>query len=147
MKKRNLATGILYVFFGMLCLVAALLTETGFEGILWGFASAGIVPGAGIVCRYVYWNAPKNKARYEARLENEWIEMHDELKTAVRDKAGRYAYTLGLLALCFGMLLFCVLDALGIIGDARVVVLCLGGCLLFQILAGIVIFHQLMKKY
>lgn len=147
MKKRDLVTGLLYMLLGMLCLAAALLTETGFEGILWGFTGAGMLPGAGMVCRYLYWNTPKNKLRYEARLENEWIEMHDEMKTAVRDKAGRYAYTLGLLILCFGMLLFCVLDAMEIIGNARMVVLCLGGCLVFQILAGMVIFHQLMKQY
>ena len=147
MKKRDLVTGILYMVFGLLCLAAALLTETGSEGILWGFAGAGLVPGAGMVCRYIYWSVPKNKAQYEARLETEWVERHDELKTAVRDKAGRYAYTLGLLVLCFGMLLFCILDALKIMSNARSVMLCLGGCLLFQIAAGIVIFHQLMKKY
>ena len=147
MKKRDLITGILYMVFGVLCLAAALLRESGLEGILWGFAGAGILPGAGMVCRYFYWTAPKNKARSEARLENEWIEMHDELKTAVRDQAGRYAYTLGLLVLGFGMLLVCILDVLGIIGDARMLVLCLGGCLLFQIVAGIVIFQQLMKQY
>ena len=38
MKKSNLITGILYVLFGVVCLIVALLIETKLEGILWGFA-------------------------------------------------------------------------------------------------------------
>ena len=38
MKKSNLITGILYVLFGVACLIVALLIETKLEGILWGFA-------------------------------------------------------------------------------------------------------------
>ena len=45
MKKSNLITGILYVLFGVVCLIVALLIETKLEGILWGFAGAGIFPG------------------------------------------------------------------------------------------------------
>ena len=45
MKKSNLITGILYVLFGVACLIVALLIETKLEGILWGFAGAGIFPG------------------------------------------------------------------------------------------------------
>ena len=41
MKKSNLITGILYVLFGVVCLIVALLIETKLEGILWGFAGAG----------------------------------------------------------------------------------------------------------
>ena len=37
MKKSNLITGILYVLFGVVCLIVALLIETKLEGILWGF--------------------------------------------------------------------------------------------------------------
>ena len=35
MKKSNLITGILYVLFGVACLIVALLIETKLEGILW----------------------------------------------------------------------------------------------------------------
>ena len=89
MKKSNLITGILYVLFGVACLIVALLIETKLEGILWGFAGAGIFPGIMMICKYFYWSSPENKERYEERLENERIEQHDELKTKIRDRAGR----------------------------------------------------------
>ena len=103
MKKSNLITGILYVLFGVACLIVALLIETKLEGILWGFAGAGIFPGIMMICKYFYWSSPENKERYEERLENERIEQHDELKTKIRDRAGRYTYSLGLLVVCFSI--------------------------------------------
>ena len=147
MKKSDLITGILYVLFGVTCLLAALLTETKLEGILWGFAGAGILPGIMMAGKYFYWSSPKNKERYEERLENEQIEQHDELKTKIRDRAGRYAYGLGLLAVCCSILAFSILGALGVIDHARMIVLYLGSYLLFQVIAGIVIFNKLMKQY
>ena len=89
MKKSNLITGILYVLFGVVCVIVALLVETKLEGILWGFAGAGIFPGLMMIFKYFYWSSPKNRVRYEERLENERIEIHDELKTKVRNEAGR----------------------------------------------------------
>lgn len=147
MKKGDLLTGILYALFGAACLITALLTETRMEGLLWGLAGAGIFPGIMMICKYFYWSSPQNKARYAQRLEKEQIELHDELKTKVRDRAGRYTYSLGLLTVSFSMLAFCVLGALGVVDGTRVIILYLGGYLLFQVIAGIVIFNHLMKKY
>lgn len=147
MKKSNLVAGVLYMLFGVACLIAALLIETTLDGILWGFAGAGIFPGMMMICKYFYWSSPKNKERYEERLENERIEMHDELKTKVRDKAGRYTYSLGLLVICFSILIFGILGALELIGNTRMIVLYLSSYLLFQVIAGIVIFNKLLEKY
>ena len=147
MKKGNLITGILYVLFGVACLIIALLSEAKLDGILWGFSGAGIGPGIMMICQYFYWSSPKNKERYEERLENERIELHDELKTKIRDRAGRYTYNLGLLVICFSILAFGILGALEVIDTARTIVLYLGGYLLFQVIAGVVIFNKLMKKY
>ncbi len=147
MKKSNLVAGVLYMLFGVACLIAALLIETTLEGILWGFAGAGIFPGMMMICKYFYWSSPKNKERYEERLENEQIELHDELKTKVREKAGRYTYSLGLLVICFSILIFGILGALELIGNTRMIVLYLSSYLLFQVIAGIVIFNKLMEKY
>ncbi|HIT68908.1 MAG TPA: hypothetical protein IAC36_03310, partial [Candidatus Aphodomonas merdavium] len=80
-------------------------------------------------------------------LENERIEQQDELKTKIRDRAGRYAYSLGLLVVSFSILAFGILGALDIIANARIIVLYLGAYLLVQVIAGIVIFNMLMKKY
>ena len=147
MKKSNLITGILYVLFGVVCVIVALLVETKLEGILWGFAGAGIFPGLMMIFKYFYWSSPKNRVRYEERLENERIEIHDELKTKVRNEAGRHTYSLGILVICFSILAFGILGALEIIDNTRMIVLYLSGYLLFQIIAGIVIFNKLMKKY
>ncbi len=147
MKKSNLITGIIYVLFGMACLSVALLSETKLESILYGLAGAGIFPGIAMICKYFYWITPKNEKRYKKRLEDEQIELHDELKTKIRDRAGRYTYCLGLLILCFSILLFSILGALGIIDNTHSIVLYLSGYLAFQFIAGIVIFRCLLKKY
>ena len=147
MKKSNLITGILYVLFGVACLLTALVIETKLEGILWGFAGAGIMPGLAMIYQYFYWNSPANKERYAELLENKRIEGHDELKTMIRDKSGRYAYLLGLLVISFSILVFGILGALEVIANARMIVLYLSAYLLFQFIAGVVIFNQLMKKY
>lgn len=147
MKRSNLITGIVYVLLGLICLITALLIKTKLEGILWGFAGAGIFPGIVMIGRYYYWTAPKNKARYEERLENEQIEMHDELKTKIRDRAGRYTYSLGLLFVCFSILVFGILGALEVLENVRLIVIYLSGYLLFQLIAGTVIFNKLMKRY
>ncbi len=136
MKKSNLITGILYVLFGVVCLIVALLIETKLEGILWGFAGAGIFPGIMMICKYFYWSSPKNKEQYEERLENDRIEQHDELKTKIRDRAGRYAYGIGLVVICFSILVFSILGALEVIDNARMIILYLSGYLMFQIITG-----------
>ena len=80
-------------------------------------------------------------------MENEQVEQHDKLKTQIRDRAGRYTYSLGLLVDCFSILAFGILGALAIIDNARMIVFYLSGYLLFQVIAGVVIFNKLMKKY
>lgn len=147
MKKSNFVTGVLYVLFGVACLLTALMIETKLEGILWGFAGAGIMPGLVMIYQYFYWSAPANKEQYAELLENKRIEMHDELKTMIRDKSARYAYLLGLMVICFSILVFGILGALEVIANARMIVLYLSAYLLFQLIAGVVIFNQLMKKY
>lgn len=45
------------------------------------------------------------------------------------------------------IVIFSILGKLEIIDDSRLIVLYLGGYLVFQIVIGIVIFNQLLKKY
>jgi hypothetical protein len=80
MKKSNLTLGFIYLLVGAACLIAARLTETRLESLLWGFAGAGLCSGTVVIYRYFYWNAPSNRAEYAERLENERIELQDELK-------------------------------------------------------------------
>ena len=135
MKKSNLIVGILYLIAGIACLLAALFTESKLNSLLFGFSGAGIGPGLLMICKYFYWTSPKNRGRYQERLENERIELHDELKEKVRDKSGRYAYVLGLFVISISMVVFSVLGALEIIDHSRMIVLYLGGYMIFQIVA------------
>ena len=147
MKKSNLITGIVYLLAGIVFLGTALLTDTKLDGLFFGFAGAGIIPGIMMIFKYCYWSSPKNKERYAEKLENEKIELHDELKEKLRDKSGRYAYTAGLFVIAVSMMLFAVLNSLEIVQTGNIIVLVLGGYLVFQIVIGIVIFNHLMKKY
>ena len=147
MKKSYLITGIVYVCIGAVLLCVALSTQTRLESLLWGFTGATICPGIATILRYFYWSHPDNRARYEERLENERIELHDELKCRLRDQSGRLAYVAGLLAVCVSMVAFTALEAFGVIESARLIVLFLAGYLVFELVAGVVIFRYLMRKY
>ena len=137
----------MYLLAGIVFLGTALLTDTKLDGLFFGFAGAGIIPGIMMIFKYCYWSSPKNKERYAEKLENEKIELHDELKEKLRDKSGRYAYTAGLFVIAVSMMLFAVLNSLEIVQTGNIIVLVLGGYLVFQIVIGIVIFNHLMKKY
>ena len=147
MKKGNLLEGILFVLAGIILLGVALLTDSVLDSLLIGFAAATISPGIVMICKYFYWSTSKNKERYQEKIENEKIEFHDELKSKLRDKSGRYAYAIGLVTVSISIIIFSILGQLGIIDKSRVIVLYLGGYLIFQIVIGIVIFKQLLKKY
>ena len=96
--------------------------------------------------RYFYWSAPKNQKRYEEKLAREQIELHDELKIQLRDKSGRYAYLLGLAVLTVSIVIFSILGSLKLV-ESHTIILYLAWYLLFQLVAGIVIFRLLMKRY
>ncbi|WP_313164584.1 hypothetical protein [Sedimentibacter sp.] len=147
MKKNNLLIGIMYIIVGVLFFLAATLTDSKLDSLLFGFAGAGIAPGIMMVYRYFYWNKPGNKERYAERMENEKIEQHDEMKIKLRDKSGRYAYIFGLVAVSISIVAFSVLGQLEIIDNSRMIIFYLGGYLIFQYIIGVVIFNHLLKKY
>lgn len=147
MKKSNLVTGIIFLLLGIVFFLAALLTDSKLGGMLYGFAGACSGPGVAMICKYFYWSSPKNRARYQERLDTEKIEMNDELKIKLRDKSGRYTYVLGLGVICISIMVFSILGVLEIIDNSRMIVLYLAGYLVFQYIAGIVIFNHLLKKY
>ncbi len=147
MKKSNLALGVLYLIAGLLFGLASWFSAGKLGSLLFGFAGAGIGSGLAMVSRYVYWTRPKNQERYQKKLEHEQVEMQDELKTMLRERSGRYAYVLGIVAVCGSIVAFSVLDALGVVAVPQMMVLYLGGYLVFQIGAGIFMFHRLLRKY
>ncbi len=147
MKKGNLLEGILFILGGIILLCAALLTDCVLDSLLISLAAGAICSGIVMTCKHFYWSTPKNKERYQEKIENEKIELHDEFKTKLRDRSGRYAYAIGLMIVSVSIIIFSILGQFEIIDNSRLIVLYLGGYLIFQIVIGIVIFNQLLKKY
>lgn len=146
MKKTQLISGIIYTLLGLALLLTAIFTNTEI-GMLYGLGGALTGPGLVMMGKYFYWSRPQNRQRYEERLDNERIEMNDELKQKLRDRSGRYAYVLGMVTVSLSIFVIGILEDLGLIGDSRPMVLYLAAYLIFQVVAGIVIFNRLLKKY
>lgn len=147
MKKSNLLEGIMFILGGTILLCVVLLTDSVLNSLLIGLAAGAICSGIVMTCKYFYWTTPNNKERYQEKIANEKIELHDELKTKLRDRSGRYAYVIGLMTVSVSIVIFSILGKLEIIDNSRLIVLYLGGYLIFQIAIGIIIFKKLLKKY
>jgi positive regulator of sigma E activity len=147
MKKSYLNRGIICVLAGLCFLLAAVFTESVFDGLLWGFAGGALGPGIGWIIQHFYWSAPKNQVRYQEMKEQADINIHDELNEKLRDKSGRIAYLIGLLIICISEVVFSILGNAGIISNYKVIVLYLFVLLLVQIVIGKVAYRQLRKKY
>lgn len=148
MKKNNLMLGILYAILGSVFLIIAIShNDNKLSGVLWGLTGAMAGMGFAMIYKYIYWTRPKNKERYAEMLENERIDMHDELKEKLRDKSGRYAYVIALVVIALSMMVFSILSSLEIIKEGKLIVLYLGGLLVFLYVVGIIIYKRLLDKY
>lgn len=147
LKNSNLITGTGFLFMGIILLLITLLTDSVLDDLLLGFACGAICSGIVTICKYFYWNKPENRERYQKKIENENIEMHDELKVKLRDQSGRFAYVLGLMVISISIVIFSILGKLEMVADSRTIILYLGGYLVFQIIVPFVFYHMLMKKY
>ena len=147
MKQSYLNRGIVCVLVGICFVLAAVLTESAFDGLLWGFAGGALGPGIGMIISHLYWSAPKNQERYQEIQEQEYINRHDELNEKLRDKSGRIAYLTGLFIICISEVAFSILGKMGVITDHKIIVLYLFGLFVVQIVIGNVVYHQLRKKY
>ena len=149
MKKSDLWTGLGMIALGVLFLLAALLWETPLESIFYGMFGAFAAPGTAQVCKYIKWSSPKNAPLYQERLEQEQIDLRDERKRMLRDRSGRIAYVLGLLFAAVSITAFSFLGKLGVVDEAasRLLIWFLAGDMLFLLLAGIVAYKLLERKY
>lgn len=147
MKKNNLVTGIIYIIIGIICLAAALLTDSKLDSLLFGFTGAGIVPGIMMISKYFYWNSPNNIERYKENVESQNIELHDELKEKIRCKTAQYVYVLGLCVISVSIIVFAFLNSLEILENGNIFVLYLCAYMAFQIVSGHIIFNKIFKKY
>jgi len=147
MKRNCLNRGIIFVLAGICFLLAAVFTESVFDGLLWGFAGEALGPGIGMIIQHFYWSAPKNQERYREIQEQEDINLHDELNEKPCDKSGRIAYNIGLFIICISEVVFSILGKTGVITDYKIIVLYLFSLFVFQIVIGNVVYHQLRRKY
>lgn len=149
MKRSYLWTGIGMIALGLVCLAVAILWDTPLDSLLCGFYGAFAVPGAMQIWKYFKWTRLETPDSYRRHVEEEQIELRDERKEMLRNKSGRCAYILGLLAAAVTMLAFSVLEAFGVVGEAeaRLMILFLAGYAVFQLVAGWVIYKLLEKRY
>ena len=149
MKKSYLWSGLGMIAGGILFLLAALLLETPLDSLFCGFFGAFTGPGVMQVYKYVRWTKLETPDSYQRHLEEEQIELRDERKEMLRNKSGHMAYTLGLLAAAVSTSAFSILGKLGIVEESasRLLILFLAGYMVFQILAGWVLYRLLDKKY
>ena len=147
MGNRYLNRGIICVLVGICFVLAAVFTESAFDGLLWGFAGGALGPGIGMIIMHFYWSSPQNAERFKEKQEQKNIELHDELNEKLRDKSGRIAYLIGLLVICVSEVVFAFLGKTGVITDHKIIVLYLYGLFIFQIAVGIAAYQYLRKKY
>ena len=146
MKKRNLITGIIYLAVGLVCLLLVVFLESKLEGMLIFLAAFGIMGGIRLLRDWRYWNKPENRERGREYAEIQQAEQHDEMKTMLRDKAGRCAHTVSMYA-CGGVaVLLTVLDKLEIV-DAEAIILVLTAYLCLQIAAEAIAYRVLSDRY
>lgn len=147
MNKRLLTSGLIMVLISMGFLCLALFTETPLDGLLWGFFGGSLGAGISALGRFFYWNSRKHRKEYARYLEEEQINLHDELKEKLRDKAGRHTFILGLIVTAVSAMVFSLLGTFGVMENTKPLVLYLGGYLVFQYVAGLIIYLKLSKKY
>lgn len=146
MKKSMLYTGFVYFFVGIISLVIALTTAYPLEPLLWGITGAGIATGIHLLGKYYYWTKPEHKAEYDARLQNEAIQLKDERKVMLRDKSGRLAYIAMMLLQLILTFIFSILSMLDYFYPfSRYACIGMSILLIIQYIFGIVAYRRLSK--
>lgn len=145
MKKSNLWWALGITTAGAAFFLAGLLWETRLSAILCGIGGGWVFNGLAQLWRYIKWTRPENAEAYRQRLEQEQIDLHDERKEMLRNRAGRYAYILGLLLCCLFILVFSILDMLDILENGSMFALFLFAYLIVQYAAGILIYRRLER--
>ena len=144
--KRYLWGGLFSAGMGAVLLAAGVFAMTGTLGsLVCGMGGGCLGSGLMQLRRYAKWHG--NEQAFREYLEQERIDLQDERKEMLRDKAGRYTYLLGL-AVCFlGAFLTALLGALGVVEHYLPVLLLLAGLGLFQYIAGVWIYRRLSRKF
>lgn len=146
MKKNMLYVGIIYFICGILLVLLATFTEFSFEAFIWGLSGAVLGPGVCMILQYMYWSKPERAVDYEEKIKNQRIEMNDERRIMLRDKAGRITNQIMSYALVAIIFVVSVLTVFSVMVISRWVLIGLGLLLLFQFICGVVVYNKLDKK-
>ncbi len=147
MNKSYLTKGIIVTLCGAVFLLAGILTESAYDALLWGFCGGTLVPGIIMIYKYFYWSSPERSSQYQELQEQEEINLNDELNEKLRDKSGRITYLIGIYITTAALVVFAVLGMAGIVPGYRIILLYLACFQIVQIVAGVLIYNHLRKKY
>ncbi len=147
MSKRRLIDGICCIAIAVIALLLSFHPDVQMTARLTSLASSYIVIGGMTLIRYFYYNSPKYREFYKEKLEYEEIEQRDERQIRIREKAGWYTYQFGLEVIVIALIGSVILEAFGIIESSDTAAGILGGFLILQIIAELVILRYLSKKY
>lgn len=147
MKRSNFWCGLVYTLLGLVILLTGLLWDSRLSSLLVGFGAGMLSSGVMQLVRYRKWTRPENAEAYQAKLEEEQINLRDERKAMLRDRSGRYAWLLGMGLCALSIMVFGVLGALEVVENARMVILFLAAYLIVQYGAGVYFYRRLERKY
>ena len=148
MKKSNLWTSLVTIVLGLIALAAAIFWAEGAPGSLLCGLGGGFLGSGGMqLRRYLKWSRPENAEVYREKLEQEQIDLRDERKQMLRNRAGRYAYILGLAVCLLAAFVVALLGAFGVYEHYLPLLCFLTAYTVFQYIAGVWIYRRLSRKY
>ncbi|EMJ6828434.1 TPA: hypothetical protein SOL98_001017 [Clostridioides difficile] len=146
MKKNMLYLGIVYFICGILLVLLATFTEFSFEAFIWGLSGAALGPGICMILQYMYWSKPERAVDYEEKIKNQRIEMNDERRIMLRDKAGRITNQIMSYVLVILIFIVSILSVFSVMVISKWVLVVLGLLILFQFICSVVVYNKLDKK-
>ncbi|HBH3033306.1 TPA: hypothetical protein KSG44_002090 [Clostridioides difficile] len=146
MKKNMLYLGIVYFICGILLVLLATFTEFSFEAFIWGLSGAALGPGVCMILQYMYWSKPERAVDYEEKIKNQRIEMNDERRVMLRDKAGRITNQIMSYVLVILIFIVSILSVFSVMVISKWVLVVLGLLILFQFICSVVVYNKLDKK-
>ncbi|MBY2228913.1 hypothetical protein KWV98_00985 [Clostridioides difficile] len=146
MKKNMLYLGIVYFICGILLVLLATFTEFSFEAFIWGLSGAALGPGICMILQYMYWSKPERAVDYEEKIKNQRIEMNDERRVMLRDKAGRITNQIMSYVLVILIFIVSILSVFSVMVISNWVLVVLGLLILFQFICSVVVYNKLDKR-
>ncbi|EML1137145.1 hypothetical protein KWK98_004030 [Clostridioides difficile] len=146
MKKNMLYVGIIYFICGILFVLLATFTEFSFEAFIWGLSGAALGPGVCMILQYMYWSKPERAVDYEEKIKNQRIEMNDERRIMLRDKAGRITNQIMCYVLVILIFIVSILSVFSVMVISKWVLVVLGLLILFQFICSVVVYNKLDKR-